>query len=47
MDLILKIIYSLTKYLIKYLVVYSLLSESTFKNSSDMIYVIRHIIAEK
>ena len=43
--LILKIIYSVTKYLIKRPVVYFLSSVSTSKNCSDM-YVIRHIITE-
>ena len=41
--LILQIIYSVTKYLIKRPVVYFLSSVSTLKNSSDM-YVIRHIV---
>ena len=43
--LILKIIYSVTNYLIKHPVVYILSSESTLKNSSD-IYGIRDIIAK-
>ena len=43
--LILKIIYSVTKDLIKHPVVYFLSSVSTLKNSSD-IYVIRHIITK-
>ena len=43
--LILKIIYSVTKYLIKHPVVYFLSSESTLNNSSD-IYVIKHIITK-
>ena len=43
--LILKIIYSVTKYLIKHPVVYFLSSVSTLKNSSD-INVIRHIMTK-
>ena len=43
--LILKIIYSVTKYLIKHPVVYFLSSVLTLKKSNDM-YVIRHIITK-
>ena len=43
--LILKIIYLVTKYLIKHLVVYFLSSVSTLKHSSD-IYFIRHILTK-
>ena len=42
---ILKIIYSVTKYLIKHLVVYFLSSVSTLKNSSD-VNIIRHIMTK-
>ena len=43
--LILNVIYSLTKYLIKHPIVYFLSSVSTLKISCD-IYVIRHIITK-
>ena len=42
---ILKILYSVTKYVIKHPVVHFLPNESTLRNSSD-IYVIRHIKTE-